>query len=132
MRLIDAWGKTAVYDHGPWFWVEAVYAYAVAGAGMLALVSAIYRYPQVYSSRIRIVISASIVPVAFSVVYAAGFDAAVHADLSSIAFAIAGLIAAWAVLRSHLLELVPVAWPTLVDSLADAVLVLDPERRIAL
>ena len=54
-----------------------------------------------------------------------------HADLSSIAFAIAGLIAAWAVLRSRLLDLVPVAWPTLVDSLADAVLVLDPERRIA-
>jgi len=131
VRLIDAWGVTAVYDHGPWFWVEAVYAYAVTGAGILALVVAIYRYPQVYSSRIRLVIAASIVPVVGSVVYAAGFDASVHADLSSIAFAIAGLIAAWAVLRSQLLELVPVAWPTLVDSLADAVLVLDPERRIA-
>ena len=131
VRLIDAWGVTAVYDHGPWFWVEAVYAYAVTGAGMLVLVAAIYRYPQVYSSRIRLVIAASIVPVVGSVVYAAGFDASVHADLSSIAFAIAGLIAAWAVLRSHLLDLIPVAWPTLVDALADAVLVLDPERRIA-
>ncbi len=130
VRLIDAWGVTAVYDHGPWFWVEAAYAYAVAGAGILALVVAIYRYPQVYSSRIRLVIAASIVPVVFSVLYAAGFDSSVHADLSSIAFAIAGLIAAWAVLRSRLLDLVPVAWPTLVDSLADAVLVLDPEGHL--
>jgi diguanylate cyclase (GGDEF)-like protein len=55
----------------------------------------------------------------------------VHADLSSIAFAISGLIGAWAVLRSHLLDVVPVAWPMLVDSFADSVLVLDPERRIA-
>ena len=131
VRLIDAWGVTAIYEHGPWFWVEAGYAYALVGVGLVALVAAIYRYPRVYSARMRVVIAGSLVPVAASVLYAAGLEATVHADLSSIAFAIAGLIAAWAVLRSRLLDVVPVAWPTLVDSLADAVLVLDPERRIA-
>ncbi len=99
--------------------------------GLVALVVAIYRYPAVYATRMRLVIVASLVPIVGSVLYAAGLDASVHADLSSIAFAIAGLIAAWAVLRFRLLDVVPVAWPTLVDSLADAVLVLDPERRIA-
>ena len=99
--------------------------------GLVALVVAIYRYPVVYMARIRLVIVASLVPVVASVVYAAGLDASVHADLSSIAFAIAGLMGAWAVLRSRLLDIIPVAWSTLVDSLADAVLVLDPEQRIA-
>jgi diguanylate cyclase (GGDEF)-like protein/PAS domain S-box-containing protein len=131
VRLIDAWGVTAVYEHGPWFWVQAAYAYSLIGVGLVALVVAIYRYPKIYSARIRIVIVASGVPILGSVLYAAGLDTFVHADLSSIAFAIAGLIVAWAVLRSRLLDLVPVAWPTLVDSLTDAVLVLDPERRIA-
>lgn len=131
VTLIDAWGVTAVYGHGPWFWVEAAYAYALIGVGLLALVAGIYRYPPVYSARMRIVIVGSLVPVAGSVLYVAGLEASVHADLSSIAFAISGLIGAWAVLRSRLLDVVPVAWPTLVDSFADSVLVLDPERRIA-
>jgi diguanylate cyclase (GGDEF)-like protein len=131
VTLVDAWGVTAVYEHGPWFWVQAAYAYGLIAAGLVALVVAIDRYPKVYSARMRLVFLASLVPIAGSVLYAAGLDASVHADLSSIAFAVAGLIAAWAVLRYRLLDVVPVAWPTLVDSIADAVLVLDPERRIA-
>jgi len=131
VTLIHAWGVTAVYGHGPWFWVEAAYAYTLIGVGLLALVAGIYRYPPVYSARMRIVIVGSLVPVAGSVLYIAGLGASVHADLSSIAFAISGLIGAWAVLRSRLLDVVPVAWPMLVDSFADSVLVLDPERRIA-
>ena len=131
VTLIDAWGVTAVYEHGPWFWVVAAYAYVLIAVGLLALVAAIYRYPRVYSARMRIVIVGSLVPVVVSVAYVAGLESSVHADLSSIAFAVAGLIGAWAVLRARLLEVMPVAWPTLVDLLADAVFVLDPERRIA-
>ncbi len=130
VSLIDAWGVTAVYAHGPWFWVQAAYAYSLVGVGLVALVVAIYRYPEVYSARIRLVIVASLSPIVGSALYVAGLGAALHVDFSSIAFAIAGFVAAWAVLRSRLLEFVPVAWPSLVDSLADAVLVLDPERRI--
>ncbi|MGA2514237.1 MAG: histidine kinase N-terminal 7TM domain-containing protein [Candidatus Limnocylindrales bacterium] len=131
VTLIDAWGVTAVYEHGPWFWFQAAYAYGLIAVGLVALVVAVYRYPVVYAARIRLVIVASLVPIVASVLYVTGLDASVHADLSSIAFAIAGLIGAWAVLRSRLLDIIPVAWSTLVDSLADAVLVLDPERRIA-
>jgi diguanylate cyclase (GGDEF)-like protein len=131
VTLIDAWGVTAVYSHGPWFWVEILYGYALVGAGLLAIVIAMYRYPAGYSTRMRIAIVASLIPIVASVVYAAGLDASLHADLSSISFAGAGMIAAWAVLRGGLLELAPVAWTTLVDTLADAVLVLDPDRRIA-
>ena len=131
VTLIDAWGATAVYQHGPWFWVEAAYAYALIGVSLVALIVAIYRYPAVYAPRLRLVIVATLVPTLGSVLYGAGLDRTVNADLSSFAFAIAGLIGAWAILRLRLLEIVPVAWPTLLDSLADAVLVLDPERRIA-
>jgi diguanylate cyclase (GGDEF)-like protein len=131
VTLIDAWGVTAVYTHGPWFWVQAVYSYVLVGAGFLALVAAINRYPAAYSHRIRIAVLAAAVPVVVSIGYVTGLEASLNADMSSIAFAVAGLIAAWAVLRARLLELAPVAWATLVDTLPDAVLVLDPEQRIA-
>ena len=131
VTLIDAWGVTAVYAHGPWFWVQAAYAYSLIGAGFIALVVAVYRYPAVYTTRLRLAMVATVAPFVGSVLYVTGLESSVHADLSSVAFAIAGLIGAWAVLRFRLLDVVPVAWPTLLDSLADAVLVLDPEHRIA-
>jgi diguanylate cyclase (GGDEF)-like protein len=131
VTLSDAWGVTAVYQRGPWFWVEVLYAYGLVAAGVVALVVATYRYPAVYATRLRLVMAGSLVPVVASVLYAAGLDAYVGADLSSIAFAVAGVIVAWAVLRLRLLDIVPVDWPTLVDSFGDAVLVLDPEARIA-
>ncbi len=130
VSLVDAWGATAVYEHGPWFWIEAAYAYCLIGVGLMALVVAIYRYPIAYAARIRLVIIASAVPAVASAAYSAGLGASVHADLSSVAFAISGVLGAWAVLRSRLLDIIPVAWSTLVDSLVDAVVVLNPERRI--
>jgi diguanylate cyclase (GGDEF)-like protein len=131
VSLIDAWGATAVYEHGPWFWVQAAYAFSLIGVGLMALIVALDRYPAVYATRLRVIIIATLVPIAGSILYLLGLNTFVHADLSSIAFAIAGLITAWAVLRFRLLDVVPVAWPTLLDSLADAVLVLDHQRRIA-
>jgi diguanylate cyclase (GGDEF)-like protein len=130
VTLIDAWGVTAVYSHGPWFWIEVAYSYTLVAAGLLALIGAMYRYPAAYSTRMRFAVAGSIAPIMGGVLYAAGLEESVHADLSSIAFAVAGLIGAWAVLRAGLLDLAPVAWATLVDTLADAVVVLDPERRI--
>ena len=131
VTLIDAWGVTAVYAHGPWFWVEVAYAYTLVAAALLALVVAMSRYPALYSKRILLILVASFAPIVAGLLYAAGLDQTLHADLSSISFAIAGLIGAWAILRSRALELAPVAWATLVDTLADAVVVLDAERRIA-
>jgi diguanylate cyclase (GGDEF)-like protein/PAS domain S-box-containing protein len=130
VTLIDAWGVTAIYAHGPWFWIEVAYSYLLIGAGLVALIVAMYRSPSAYSTRMRLGIVASIAPIAGGLVYAAGLQASVHADLSSIAFPIAGLISAWAILRARVLDLAPVAWATLVDHLTDGVLVLDPERRI--
>ena len=91
VRLVDAWGVTAVYEHGPWFWVQATYAYGLVGVAVAALVVAIQRYPAVYAGRLRLVIAAVLAPVAGSALYLAGLGASVHADLSSIAFAIAGI-----------------------------------------
>jgi diguanylate cyclase (GGDEF)-like protein len=130
VTLVDAWGVTAVYAHGPWFWIEIAYSYTLVGAGLLALVGAMYRYPAAYSTRMRLAVAGSVAPIVGSVLYVAGLEESVHADLSSIAFSVAGLVAAWAVLRAGLLDLAPVAWAKLVDTLSDAVVVLDPERKI--
>ncbi len=131
VTLVDAWGVTAVYQHGPWFYIEVAYSYGVVATGLIALIVALYRYPGAYSARMRATIVAAAVPIIVSVAYALGFDASVHADLSSIAFALTGLIAGWAILRDRLIASVPVAWSTVVDMLSDAVLVLDAAGRIA-
>lgn len=131
VTLIEAFGVTAVYDHGPWFWIELIYAYMLVGAGLAAIGLALYRHPAVYPARIRVAIVGSFAPIVASVAYAVGLDASIHADLSSIAFAFSGLIAAFGILRLSVLDPVPVAWARLVDMLADAVLVIAPGTRLA-
>ena len=131
VTLISAWGVTAVYAHGPWFWVEMAYAYLVVGAGLVALGTALYYRPALYAAPMRAAMLGSLAPLVASIAYALGLDASLHADLSSIAFAVTGLAIGWGVLRLGALNPVPVAWATLVDMLADAVLVLGPETRVA-
>lgn len=131
VTLVDAWGVTAVYGHGSWFWIELAYAYGVSAAGLLAIVVALRRHPAFYSSRARVAIIATCVPLVGSAIYAAGLDAPLHADLSSIAFALTGLLAVWGTLHSRALDPVPIAWSALVEMLTDGVLVLGPERRLA-
>lgn len=131
VTLVQAWGVSAVYAHGPWFFIEMVYAYVLVGAGLLALLAATYRYPKAYAMRLRLVFAASLVPITGSVLYAVRPDDSFHADLSSVSFAVSGLVATFAILRARVLDLAPVAWATLVGTLADAVIVLDPDGHVA-
>lgn len=131
ITLVDAWGKTAVYAHGPAFWMVVAYAYGVSAAALVAVAVALRRHPAYYSTRVGAVIAAACLPLLASAAYATGLGGAIHADLSSVAFALTGLLAVWATLRSRALSPVPVAWDTLFRMLSDAVLVLGPERRLA-
>ena len=51
-------------------------------------------------------------------------------DLTPLAFAASSLLFAWALYRAHLFDLVPVARDLVIDSLSDAMIVIDPSRRI--
>jgi len=122
-------GGQAIYSHGWWFWGAAAYNYVLVLGGTLLLVQALRRSPPIFRGQILAVIIAAIVPWAGNLAYVlgllpSGFDA------TSLAFTASGGLLAWALYMNHLFDLVPVARDMVVDSLEDAVIVVDSSRRI--
>lgn len=112
---------------GPWFWVIAGYSHlcllvALALLGRIALVhSGPFRRQAAY------LLLGSLPPIAGNAIYLSG---ASTLDLTVFGFAVSGVLAGWAILRWRLLSVGPVARDTLVEGMAEPVLVLDTRGRV--
>jgi signal transduction histidine kinase len=118
-----------VYEHGWWFWIAATTTYAYVVSGTLFIARALRASPPPYRTQHLALIAASLLPLASNVVYLAGFSIPGF-DPTPHAFVLSGLLFTWAVFRHHLFTLVPVARDMVVDSLSDAVVVLDRSQRV--
>jgi signal transduction histidine kinase len=125
---LEASGAT-IYDHGWWFWIAAATNYGYVVAGAMFIVRALRKSPPPYRTQHAALIAASLLPLASNLVYLTGFSIPGF-DPTPHAFALSGLLFTWALLRHRLFDLVPVARDMVVDSLTDAVVVLDPSQRV--
>ena len=119
-----------IYHHGGWFWLSATYHYLLMFAGTVILVGALRRTPAVFKGQIVALIAASVIPWTFNMLYLAGLGPAGNFDATPLSFAVSGALFTWALYRTYLFDLVPIARDMLVDSLSDAVLVVDPTSRV--
>jgi PAS domain-containing protein len=123
-------GTTAVYDHGPVFWVNTVYTYVLLLSGSIILIGSLLvtRYP------IRGQVIALLVAILASWIgnglYLSGYNPYPQFDLTPLAFVFTGLAVALAFWRYRLLDLVPVAHAALIANLQDGLIVLDSRQRI--
>jgi len=122
-------GGGAVYSHGWWFWIAAAYNYALMTIGTLLLVRVLRQSPPVLRGQLITMVVAAAIPWAGNAVYVSG-ALGTPVDLTPLAFAASSLLFAWALYRAHLFDLVPVAHDLVIDSLSDAMIVIDPSRRI--
>ena len=120
-------GGRAVYSYGPWFWVGAAYNYILLAAGSAIIVGRARRAPSVLRRQFVAVLAAALVPWAANAVFLARW---VPIDLTPLAFAVSSVLFAWALFRSALFDLVPVARDVVIDSLSDAMVVIDGSRRV--
>jgi signal transduction histidine kinase len=120
----------ASYSHGPWFWFTVAYHYALVLGGTVVLARAMRRSPSPYQGQFSTLIVASLIPWAFNAIYLFGPNAFGGFDATPLSFAISGVLFTWALYRTYLFDLIPVAHDMLVDSLSDAVIVVDPRGRV--
>ena len=118
-----------VYDHGWWFWIAATVNYAYVAAGTLYVGRALRESPPPYRIQHNALIAAALLPLAGNVLYVAG-QSLPGVDPTPQGFVLSSLLFAWALFRHQLFNLVPVARDMVVDSLSDAMLVVDRARRI--
>jgi signal transduction histidine kinase len=128
VTLVDS--RRAVYEHGWWFWVAAAHAYVMLLLATIVIVRALRRSPRLYRPQFVALIAAAALPWAGNLAYLSGVTPVGGLDLTPLMFTASGALFTFALYRNHLFELVPVARDQLVDSLSDAVLVIDSSLRV--
>lgn len=118
-----------IYEHGWWFWIAAAFNYALVLSGMAVVARLFRRSPSPFRAQGGALVAASVVPLAGNAAYLAGLTMP-GLDPTPMAFAVSGALFAWARYRNRLFDLIPVARDTVIESLSDAVIVVDGARRI--
>ena len=116
--------------HGPWFWLYVAYAYTLFALGTTLVIRTALRWPRQYGSQTAIVLVGSLLPWVGNVIDLTRASPLPQLSLTPFASAFGGLIFAWGLSHFQLFDIAPVARDALVESLHDAVLVLDEQQRV--
>jgi PAS domain S-box-containing protein len=113
---------------GPAFWVHSVYSYLLLLIGTYMLAYAFIRSPQAYRWQLGLPLIGAFVPWIANAVYIFGPFSS-DLDPTPFAFTVTGLTLGWSIYRYRLMEIVPVARAAIIETISDAVMVLDRHDR---
>lgn len=123
-------GETLRYDHGFFFWIAAAYNYILMTGGALILFWMIPRASHANAMQTAILVIGAILPFVANILYLFKLLPLSTGDLTPSALMFTCVLYAWGIFRYRLFDLVPVARETLVDRLADGMLVMDNQERL--
>jgi PAS domain S-box-containing protein len=129
---LDTTGSFPVLSvtNGPTFWIHAAYSYILLVIGNAILIQAFLRSPQLYRGQVFTLLIGAFIPWIANIVTVFDMIPNLRIDLTPFAFTVTGLMLSWSLFRFKLLDIVPVARDTLVESMSDAVMVIDAQGRI--
>lgn len=131
MRL-DYAGPFPVIDkkYGPALYVNAAYAYALLLTSCALLLRRAIGGNRLYRRQMLVLfagVSATIVP---NMLYTFGLGPVEWLDITPMFFGPAGLLLAWGMFRFKILDIVPLARATLIETMNSGVMVLDLQERV--
>jgi PAS domain S-box-containing protein len=116
--------------YGSWFIVHAVYSYLMMIIGILLVLQSLVHAPLIYRRQSVALVLSGAIPMVGNALYIFKLSPVPTLDLTPFAFTLAGLLWAWNLFHYHFLDIVPVARDTIIESMRDAVIVLDAHNRI--
>jgi len=123
-----------VMDYGVWYWVNIVYSYLLLLFGTLlifALIQTLFRSARLYRWQAGALLIAVITPWVGNILIITDLSPFPrHLDLTPFTFTITGMAFGWSLWRYRLLDIVPVAREQVIESMSDAVIVVDDQKRI--
>jgi len=121
----------AVYSHGLGFWIGSVgYGYLLMAIATGIFILAALRFPPIYRRQAALLIAAALAPWLVNIIYILGLSPVPGLEPTPLVLVFTGAVFVWGLLRLRLLDLAPVARATLVETMADGVVVLDVFDRI--
>lgn len=119
-----------ILDGGPVFWMNVIYSYTVILISLIVLVRKYLQTTGLYKTQLGVVLLGSAFPWVNSIIFLFGLSPFPNADNTPFSFTIAGIAFTYALLRYHLLDIIPVARDVLIENMSDGVLVLDARNRL--
>jgi diguanylate cyclase (GGDEF)-like protein len=121
----------AIFDGGPWFWINVVYLYGLMLLGTILLIQAYLRVPRMQRRQVGILLAGSLIPWIVNILCLVELNPLINLDLTPFAFLLSGIAFTYGLFRYYLLEILPIAREALVEYLDSGVLVLDVQNRVA-
>ncbi len=131
IELLPGDQNVAVFTHGLWFWMFAVFAYSMVIGGSALLVRACLNAPRVRQYQTAALVAGALAPLVANVIYLMQWSPLPGIDLTAFAFTFTGLLYLPTLFGLGVLDLTPVAREAVVEQMSDAVLVVDASGRIA-
>ncbi|GAC1342280.1 MAG: hypothetical protein NVSMB27_00960 [Ktedonobacteraceae bacterium] len=129
----DAPFAALVGTNGAWFWVFLVYTYTLLLLGALLIgsfIRTLMRATSLYHGQAIALLVAVLAPWVANALSIFGPRPFALLDFTPLGFTITGLALAWSLFRYQMLDLAPVARNIVVESMSDAVIVMDLQHRI--
>lgn len=112
------------------FWICVAYSYLIAGGSVFILVDFLVRN-RARRMRTLVFLGAILLPSVASLLYVFEWFPVRYLDITPYALTITGICIVWAIFRYRFQGIVPVAARSVVDSMADGIIVLDVDGRFA-
>ncbi|MGD8623459.1 MAG: histidine kinase N-terminal 7TM domain-containing protein [Anaerolineae bacterium] len=119
-----------VYDFSAVSWVISIYGYGLVLAGIYYLVKAFLHPQRLYRGQVATILVGALIPMLGTILTLAGITPTFHRDISPFTFALGNLVVLWGLVHFRLFDIVPVARDAIVESMSDAVIVLDTQNRV--
>src|SRR6266516_6758555 len=123
-----------IVGYGAWYWLNIAYSYLLLLVGtflICGLIQTLFRSARLYRWQAGALLIAVITPWlgnALTISDLSPFPH--HLDLTPFTFTITGMAFGWSLWRYRLLDIVPVAREVVIESMSDAVIVVDEQNRI--
>ena len=115
---------------GIFYWIHVAYSYLLIVFSSFLLIAKVLRSPRLYRWQSLAVLFGAIGPIIGDVLSTFGLLPISWLDMTPFFFTLTGIAMAWGVFQFRLLDIVPIARDTVIESMSDGVLVLDDEDRI--
>ena len=119
-----------ILNGGPVFWLNVAYSYTLILLATILIVRGYLRASGIYRKQLGVILLGILLTWLNSIIFLLDLNPLPGADNTPFSFTLTAVIFAFAIVRYHLLDLIPVARDSLVETMADGVLVIDTQDRI--
>ncbi|MDQ4054735.1 MAG: SpoIIE family protein phosphatase [Actinomycetota bacterium] len=119
-----------IIEVGPAFWVILVYNNLLLVGATTLFVASMVRLARSYRRMALTLLAAALLPWAANLLHNFEVGRFARMDLTPFAFTVTGGLLVWGLFHERLVDLAPLARSAVLDSMADAVFVIDPFGRI--